>query len=275
MLEPMCRYFHPPLSERRSSMKIVTHLLAALVGALLVLIPLARRIPAVGYRCAVSECIHMRQAVEKEIGDISQDVAQRLAAFGAAVSQDRDFSMKLLVERDALAPEVTEIASKYMQAMGLAVLDVTDSALTVISSGHYPARAGSAAPQKAAVTGPDAVAVVEDMKGTPTLTLQVRSAFTCVDIPLYCFGGIAVDNAFLAGLAPRQGVQVILKLGDRVTGIDSVVSISGIEDNRIIINDIHYIASSFTLPTADDDMEGAELIVIMEEPRKTSLLELL
>jgi hypothetical protein len=247
-------------------MRIVTHLLAAIIAAVIVFLFLTGKTPEAGNDCSMTEILHARQAVEKQIGDISGEIARRLAGFGAAVSQDREFSMKLLVEHDTWSPEVTEIAGRYMSAMGLSVLDVTDSALTVLSSGHFSGRAGTSAMQKAFLSGDEAVCLIEDVNGEQVPTFQSGALFTCVDIPFHCFGGIVIDNALLSRLSPWQGVQVLFKHGNLVLGMDSVATISGITDNQIVINDITYLASSFPVSTSDSDMESAEILVVMLDP---------
>jgi hypothetical protein len=255
-------------------MKIVTHVLAALAAALIILLPLARRLPSMGRDFAVVELMHTRQAMEREIADMSQQLVERLSAFGAVVSKDRDFSMKLLVEHDSSAPEVTEIASRYMTAMGLQVLDVTNDRYTVLSSGHFPARAGVSAAGKAERVGPEAVFLVDDLKGMPVLTLQAKTEFRCAGVPFYCMGGIVADSAFLRRLTPRNGVRVLLKRGSSVTGLDSVTTMSEIKDSAILINDKRYLAASLPLRTAENDMETTEIIIVVEEPAKTSLFTL-
>jgi hypothetical protein len=255
-------------------MKVATHLLAAVVAAVVILLPLARRLPSMGRDFAVVELIHTRQAIQREIADISLQLVQQLSALGTAISKDRDFSMKLLVERDPSAPEVTELASKYMTAMGLQVLDVTDDKHTVLSSGHFPARAGVSAAAKVELLGPEAIFVIDDLRGVPVLTLQAKAAFTCADVPFYCMGGIVADSAFLRRLSPREGVRVLLKRGAEVTGVDSVTTMSEVKNNSIIINDETYLAASLSLPTAEDDMETTQIIVVVEEPAKTSLFAL-
>ncbi len=255
-------------------MKIVTHVLAAVIAAVLVLLPIAGKLPSLSKHFAVIELVHMRQSVEKEIEDMSQQLVERLTAFGGVVSKDRDFSMKLLVERDFSAPEVTEMASRYMAAMGLSVLDITDGKYTVLSSGHFPARAGMSAARKGEVLGETPTFIVEDIRGESVLTLQAKTAFSCAGVSFVCMGGLVIDSTFLARIVPREGARILLKRGSEVTGMRNVATMSEIKGNMIVINNESYLASAVSLPTAEHDIETTQLILVVEEPAKTSLLTL-
>ena len=61
----------------------------------------------------------MGHYVEKQVMDKSLHLSDQLAAFSRIVAADREFSMKLLVENNRSAPEVTEIAPRFMEPMGL------------------------------------------------------------------------------------------------------------------------------------------------------------
>jgi hypothetical protein len=210
----------------------------------------------------------MRQIVEKEINDMAGDISSRLAGFASAVSKDREFAMKLLVENDPMAPEVLEVAGGYIEAMGFDILDLADSAYNILSCGHAPDRAGISDTGKALLTGGEPVCIVEEIEGAGVLAFEAHVRFKCADIPFHCFGGIVFDEELLSRLSPAAGVTVLLKRGEKVTGMDGVVTISAVADNRIVINEKTILASSFALPGTENDLESAEIIVIMEEKSK-------
>lgn len=255
-------------------MKIVTHVLAAIIAATLILVPVARKLPNVKKDSAVFELLHTKQIVEKELADVAQSVYARLNALGATISEDRDFSMNVLVEQNLMASEVTGIGQLYMGAMGLSVLEITDAKGTILSSGHFAARAGGVVFEKLESLGNDPQFIVDNLKGSETLTYQCRAEFTCVDQQFYCMGGLVVNERFLDLLTPRKGVQVLLKQGSDVLGMEGIETMSEVEDNSIIINDVTYLAASIKLP-AVSAVESPQLIILMDEPEKTSLLDLL
>jgi hypothetical protein len=255
-------------------MKILTHALTAVLAAALVLWFVTSRLPAVMEDEAAMDLVHASQAAEKCLEDLSSRLQRQLGAFGEAVAEDRDFAMKLIVEEDTSASEVAGIAGRYMGPMGLDVLEIAASNHVVLSSGHFPARAGEFAAGKSELVDSRPTCLFENIKGEERLTLQAGSAFGFAEQRFYCTGGVIVDEALLQRLTPRAGVRVILRHGDNVTGFDNVETMSAIENHRIIINDTTYLASAIPLPTAGLD-EPLELIVLMDEPPGFSVLKLL
>jgi hypothetical protein len=255
-------------------MKAATHVLAIVCTAVLILLPIARKLPAFGRKCAVKELINTRSIVEKRIEDMSRDLVKRLSALGTVISKDRDFSMKVLVENDLSASEVTEIAAAHMGPMALSVLDVTDESYTVLSSGHFAARAGVSAAKKAEILSENALFITDNIKGSERLTLQAKVGFRCAGIPFYCIGGMEIDTSFLSLCSPRDEVRLLLKRGSDIIGIDSIETMSEIKDNTLILNDSTYLAAPVSLSTAERDIVTTEIIIIMPLPEKATLLSL-
>ncbi|MBD3314561.1 MAG: hypothetical protein GF344_02130 [Chitinivibrionales bacterium] len=255
-------------------MKILTHALAVFLTGAVVLWLVLSRFPAVMEHEAVMDLIHISQAVEKSLDDLSSSLERQVSAFGAAVAEDRNFAMKLIVENDTSASEVTGIAGRYMEPMGFDVLEISTPGDLVLSWGHFPARAGELNGGSDALIGGRPLCVVENIKGKDVLTLQAGSSVRFAEQTFHCSGGVIVDEELLRRLTPRNGVRVILRRGTNVIGLEGVETISDVENNRIIVNDETFPASSVTLPSAGLE-EPLELIVIMDKPVKFSPLELL
>jgi hypothetical protein len=113
--------------------------------------------------------------------------------------------------------------------------------------------------------GAEPVCLLEEIDGTQVLTLRAGTRFLCADIPFYCSGGIAINSELLSKLSPSPDIQVLLKHGDSVTGTEGPVTISSISDTGIVINDKTCIASAFALPAAENELEPAEIIVVMDK----------
>jgi hypothetical protein len=254
-------------------MKILTHAVAVIVGILIVLYPIGRRISHYNRDCATKDLLHTAQILENRLHASAGRLSAQLGAFGATVSKDYDFSMKLLVEKDPTAPEVYDMAARYMDAMGLSVLDLIDEKKRVISSGHFPARAGNPAGDNVALLDKKGLFVMDNIRGSDALTFQAKAAFTCSDVPVYAVGGFIVDSAYLADLTPRRELELILKRGNEVIGRHDVKSMSAITDNIIIVNDRRWLATSIPLPTPTGS-PATELLLLAPEPAALSLMAL-
>lgn len=251
-------------------MKVASYFITALVAAVLVISPIAGKMPKICRDFAVLELIHTGRIVEKELKDISDRLGRQLEAFGEAVSRDIDFSMKLLVENDRTAPEVTEMAQRFMGVMDLSVLDIIDANGTVVSSGQFPASAGNKAGLKYSVLENGVSFIIDDIKGEDAMTLQSKVKFTCSDVPFMAVGGFLVDSEFLSGLLPRKGVSLILKIGNEIIGMDNIQTISDISsDNTVMINDTVWLASSIPV-SSGAGTKKIELLLLMPQPPKLS-----
>jgi hypothetical protein len=210
--------------------------------------------------------------VDRSVKNISDRLRDQLTGFCTTVAEDRDFAMKLIVEQDASAPEVSEIAARYIGAMGFSFLDIIDANATILSSGHFPAYAGSRNEKKKTMRDSVATVMVENSKGTDVLTLQVRIPFTCAGTILSAIGGIVIDSSFVATLIPYDGVLVVIKKGNTVTGMPSVESMSELKDNHLIINNQSWLAAQLPLPWSGETEQPA-LIVLLEEPVAMTILD--
>jgi hypothetical protein len=255
-------------------MKVVTHVLTALIAAALVVWFVMSRFPAIMEERAVMELVHATRATEKCLATLSSRIERQLGAFGTAVADDRDFAMKLIVEQDTAASEVAGIAARYMEPMAFDVLEITTAGRLILSSGHFPARAGESESAREALDTDRAVCVFENVRGEEILTYQAATTFELAEQNFHCSGGVIVNEELLLRLTPRTGVRVILRQGAEVSGFGDVETMSEIEDNRIIINDTTYLASAIPLSAAES-VEPLELIVLMEEPARLSPLDLL
>jgi len=205
--------------------------------------------------------------IEKRLDQYRATITANCRGVARAVASDYGFSMKLLVENDRSAPEVSEAAQRYIEAAGLSLLEITTADYELLSCGHFPAAAGSSVEATGAKTGPDPVFIREKLRGEEALTLQAKIAFDISGTTLYCIGGLIIDDAFIASLAPSGRISVLLKSGADVSGRTGVSSISDITDSVMTLNDVPYYAASVSLPYAGDG-EAPELLVLVEKPQR-------
>jgi hypothetical protein len=252
-------------------MRILTHLAVLVAGIALAYFAVSQRLTDIPRDQALLELLHARAAVEKGLDDQSSRLSRQLEAFGEFVANDRDLAIKLIVERDRSAPEVSRIASRYMAAMDLDLLEVADSAYTLLSSGHFPASAGNSVAEKAAQITPQAAFVYDNVKGQEMLTLQARFDFAVGgEARLTCMGGFIVDSSFVSHLSPRDGLRLLFRAGDLTVGMDSIEAMSGMSDNTIIINDTTYLGTKLRLRYAGEG-DAPELMLIAAQPPRVSL----
>ena len=220
-----------------------------------------------GDASAAIRLIAVRAAVEKRLQETCRDLVERLSAFGREAASDQMFSLRLFAENNPSAPEVAGLAGRFMRPMGFSLLEIVDSAGTIISSGHFPASRGNRIPEKLAALSDEPKIAEDNVAGEKLLTLQVKVTFTVADsIKLYALGGTIVDETFLEALSPMPDVKVLLRRGGAIMGMQ-VKTISEVRDDGIIINDRKFPA--LVIPTATAGFAGdtaalpAELIVVL------------
>jgi hypothetical protein len=252
-------------------MRIFTHVLAILMGAAGMFFFIQQRTTSIPRDQAVLELIHTRSVIEKRLEESGEELVSTLRGFTQTVADNRDFAMKLIVEQDPSASEVSGIASRYIDVAGFSLLEVADSAATLVSCGHFPAATGTSASDKIALLDTQAVFLMDHIKGEPVLTRQARTEGTIADAARFdCMGGYIVDSSFVAGLAPREGVRLLFQHDGVSIGFDSVETMSEIDDNRMIVNDTTYLATSIDLPYRGEG-EPPRLILLMNEPAELRL----
>lgn len=213
---------------------------------------------------AIADLLLVKQQVEQQLKNRMDGLAGQMTAFSKVVAGDRDFSMKVLVEKDLSAPEVTEIAPRYMEPMALSLLSLVNSRDTLLSCGHFPASAGGPAP--GARLPDDTPAFVSDnVRGTTVLTLLARARFTILDTVFFATGGVIVDENFCARFSIPGGYRLLCKQGGSVIGMQHVESISDIKDNVIVLNNKSYPAVSVPLPYTGSGA-APELVIMVEKP---------
>lgn len=255
-------------------MKILTHIIAVLVTAILILFIINRGLSPLHKDNATALLRDNRIALEKKIDEVSFRIFSQLTGFSSTVSSDRDFAMKLIVENDYHAPEVAEIASQYIHAMGFSFLEITDAEYKILSSGHFPASAGNIALAKKEMPDSTLIWIEDNIKGTSLLSIQIKIPFSCEGMKLFCIGGISVDQDFISVLKPYENSTVLLKQGSDILGMDEIETMSEIKEDRIVINDKTWLALSKSLLWVGATDEP-ELYILIEEPEAFSLLDLL
>jgi hypothetical protein len=234
---------------------------------MLVAFPVSRKISNLRRECAINELQHTAGIVENRLSAMATTLNRQLGALGNTVARDYDFSMKLLVENNATAPEVYEMASRYMEPMGLSVLAIIDANNRVVSSGHFPAEAGNPADKVLANIDGAGRFVTENIGGRELLTFQSRASFTCSNVAMFVVGGYIIDSLFLTGFQLRDHVTLLLKRGNSVVGMNDIQTMSALKDNMIIINDRSWLAAEVPLK-ARGATELPELLLLMPEPAK-------
>lgn len=253
-------------------MKIIIPFITAFVSVILVVFLINKEISSLNSDFCIKELQNVSQNIEKRIADISHKMFLQNKGFCETVSDDRDFSMKLLVEKDFSASEVTDISINYMKAMNFSFLEICDENNIIISSGHFSANIGNKS-QNCKNMDNKSVFVFDKIKGQDVISFQVKNVFFCADKKLQTVGGLLVDFNFISHLKPYDGIIVLFKLGQEIIGMDDIETMSDIKNNRIIINDKIWIATSLNLSSSEEGI-NPELIIIKEEPKKLSLIDL-
>ena len=210
------------------------------------------------------ELAFVKQSVEQQINSQTDCIAKQIAGFASVVAGDREFSMKLLVEKEKSAPEVTEIAQRYLAPMALSILSITDSQYVLLSCGHFPANAGSVF-ESARMLGDKPAFIIDNVKGETVLTLQSKVRFKILDAVFYACGGMAVGKDFLGRLTCWPGYSILIKQGTTVLGMEKVESISDIKDSTILLNNVRYPAAAIALPFAGTG-DAPQCIIMPNKP---------
>jgi hypothetical protein len=203
--------------------------------------------PSMKQACGRQELDDLKTIVEKQIQNEARRISDQLTAFSKVVAADRDFSMKLFVEGNRSAPEVTDITHRFMEPMGLSILEITDSAQVLLSCAEFPASTGTKVSDKAALLGEQGRFIFDNVKGQKVLTLQAQIRFKILDTLFYCIGGRIIDDAFVLQLSPENGFRLVLK-ADGIMGMNAPQTISDIKDSSVVVNATVYPAASISLP---------------------------
>jgi hypothetical protein len=167
------------------------------------------------------------------------------------------------VEGNRSAPEVTDLTLRYMEPMGFSLLEIADSASTLLSCAQFPASTGGNIADKAGLLGEQPKFIVDNVKGQKVLTLQSKVRLRILDTLIYCIGGRIVDEAFISQLSPGNGFRLALKQGDRILGMNGR-RISDIKDSTAAVDATVYPAVSIPLPFAGQE-ETPFLLLINEK----------
>ena len=187
-------------------------------------------------------------------------IAVQVEAFGKAVAADRDFSMKVLVDKDESAPEVTDMAPRFIGPMALSLLSVVNNRDTILSCGQFPASAGGPS-QVAGLLADTPSFIMDNVKGVSELTMQVKARFTILDSVFFALGGVIVDDAFCGAFSLPPGDRLLCKQGGLVIGMPDVQSISDVKDDAIVVNNKTYPAVSIALPFSGVGVAPSLIIV--------------
>jgi len=193
-------------------------------------------------------------------------MSEQLSAFSKVIASDREFSMKLLVENNRSAPEVTEAAVRYIEPMGLSILEISDSQHVLLSCGEFEANAGTSIAGKEALLSEKGVFIEDVIKGKSELTMQAMIKFNILDAQYYCCGGFVVDDKFLRQLNPGNGFKFFFKQGQKVFGLENAEGLSNFTDSTVVMNAKTYPTMSFALPVVAGTAEALLCIVVQDKP---------
>lgn len=207
----------------------------------------------------------MREVAQRFIQHECDGLTDRLSAFSRVLTADRDFSMKLLVENNRSAPEVTDFTPRYMEPMGFSLLEITDAQRVLLSCGQFPASSGTSIAEKAGNLTDQAQFVNDKVQGRAALTLQTQLRLKIADSVLYCSGGLIVDDRFVNSLPLANGFKAIIRQGGTIIGLGPGASVSAGTDSTITINETTYRAATIALPFSGGG-EKAVLIIFDERP---------
>ncbi|MCU0608779.1 MAG: hypothetical protein MUF22_03295 [Chitinispirillaceae bacterium] len=247
--------------------KYLLSVITALVSAGVVFLVMHRQEERLAQTRAEGDLGAVGASVEKRYHEISSDIAGRLAAFGSEVASDQLFSLRVLAEGNPSAPEVTAKAVQFLDPMGFQLLEIVDSSNVILSSGHFPASAGSSDSQKVAMLKKEPVILADAIMGQSVVALQSAVKFEIADVPFAVLGGVIIDDGFLQKLSPCPGIRVLFRQGSAVIGMPGLKSISDISNRKIIINNRGYSAVKIDLPVVDGG-EPACLVAVVETTGK-------
>ncbi len=243
-------------------MKIILPILTALIVGIASFYLFQKKINEQKLDYKVQKLKITQKTVEENFKEISVRIQRQLEAFAKTVAEDKIFALRVLAENDRSSTDVTELAVRFRLPMDFAVLEITDSLLNILSSGHFAANAGNSAVEKAALSK-EPTCYDDNILGQLRLTLQSKVRFDISDIPFFVMGGLELNEAFLKSLAPNENISILLKRGKQYSGVSDINSISEVNNNHIIINDKEYWAAELQLPyTGSGDKPS--LIVYME-----------
>lgn len=196
-----------------------------------------------------AELAQAGKSVAARLDRINRDIGKRLSVFAKGTASDQMFSLRLLAENNPTALEVTGRAAEFIGPMGFSLLDITDAAGVIVSSGSLVASVGNSAAEKLSKLSEAPCFIRDKVVGAGLLTLQAKSPIIIADsIRFFALGGMIVDSAFLAMLSPGEGVIVLLKQDNSITGLGDIRKISEVKNGRIIIKDKKYPAIALSLP---------------------------
>ncbi len=155
----------------------------------------------------------MKRVVEEDLEQENDLIASRLSALAVTIANDNRLRVAIVDDVAAERPYVLDYAGTAMQLAGLDVLQIQDGSGRILSSGHFRNdfdRIDLALPSALSVAGRNGViAEVRTAERAFPALLRLESV-QLGSRTLMLTGGIAVDEAFVAGLQRGEGLSVAL-----------------------------------------------------------------
>ena len=230
-------------------MKPVFAVVLVILGIGIGLLPGALRMRTLVHEQTLQELGRARAGVESAWETLSRDLVSRLEAFAAALENDRDFAMKLLVERDPADPAVTQQAPRAMPLLGFDVLGIADEEFRLLSSGHFPPSAGTVQAFPVGQLGSSPQCLPYNIRGESVDVVLARTSFSIAGSTWHVFGGYRIDSSFAARLVPWPAVRIVIRGESGTVATFALETVSEPDGMSVIINDTTWRAAGIELPT--------------------------
>jgi signal transduction histidine kinase len=150
--------------------------------------------------------------IHEDLAHESAAIAERLASLATALADDNRFRSAAIGGVEQERGYLLDYAGTAMRLTGLSMLEIQDDAGRIISSGHFRNEHGRVeaglAPALIAARGP--ALVLTRGPERELLALARAQTFSLGERRFSLVGGMAVDAAFLAGLARDRSIVVTL-----------------------------------------------------------------
>ncbi len=188
--------------------------------------------------------------VESNLSRFSDRFRSQMDALCTTVAHDGPFALKLFVENDRNAPEVSDFAGKFIEPMAIDLLEITDSAFAILSSGPYGAALGTIASIiPSLVDDGEVQCVIDTIRGHEVLALEYQKKVSISDAIVHVRGGLILDDDFLDAIRPSSAIKIGIKRGNTIS-VRSLASRSdaAIDNGKLQIDKSIYVADTLALP---------------------------
>ncbi|HET8769353.1 MAG TPA: HAMP domain-containing sensor histidine kinase [Gemmatimonadaceae bacterium] len=196
-------------------------------------------------------------ALNARLTSVIDTERERLASLAADLAGDNRFRTAIADANSSERGWLLGWASASMRPAGLAVLQLQDSSGRILSSGHFRNDFDRIAPElPRVIAASPAHAAVADVR-TPSghvRALATSVTFTARGAPFTLVGGLALDSAYVAGLATDAAVCVVLEVDAPQAGEGDALAAA-------------------TLPYVDEPKTASAHFLLIHDSRTTEALK--